>query len=103
MVRLVSLAFMLVVTPGGAIAQGVPVNDSGLTARDLVETADRDRDLTLQREKLTVRELLSRLTQDQLAVLQGILDAQTSPGGQALPAMVSDLEDGSGDADRAAR
>ena len=103
MVRLVSLAFMLVVTPGGAIAQGVPVNDSGLTARDLVETADRDRDLTLQREKLTVRELLSRLTQDQLAVLQGILDAQTSPGGQALPAMVSGLEDGSAGADRAAR
>ena len=103
MVRLVSLAFMLVVTPGGAIAQGVPVNDSGLTARDLVETADRDRDLTLQREKLTVGELLSRIAQDQLAVLQGILDAQTSPGGQALPAMVSVLEDGSAGADRAAR
>ena len=56
MVRLVSLAFMLVATPGGAIAQGVPVNDSGLTARDLVETADRDKDLALQREKLTVGE-----------------------------------------------
>ena len=40
MVRLVSLAFMLVATPGRVLAQGVPVNDSGLTARDLVETAD---------------------------------------------------------------
>ena len=28
-----------------ALAQGVPVNDSGLTARDLVETADREADL----------------------------------------------------------
>lgn len=103
MVRLVSLAFMLVATPGGVLAQGVPVNDSGLTARDLVETADRDRDIALQREKLAVGELLSRITQDQLAVLQGILDAQTSPGGQALPAMISGLEDGSGDAALSAR
>ncbi|MCB2093054.1 MAG: lytic transglycosylase domain-containing protein, partial [Rhodobacteraceae bacterium] len=85
------------------LAQGVPVNDSGLTARDIVETGDRDRDLTLQREKLTVEELLTGITQDQLVVLQSILDAQTSLGGQGLPAMVSGLEDGSSDADRSAR
>ena len=101
--RLAPLAFFLAAAPGHMLAQGVPVNDSGLTARDIVETGDRDRDLTLQREKLTVEELLTGITQDQLAVLQSILDAQTSLGGQGLPAMVSGLEDGSSDADRSAR
>ena len=101
--RLAPLAFLLAAAPGHMLAQGVPVNDSGLTVRDIVETGDRDRDLTLQREKLTVEELLTGITQDQLAVLQSILDAQTSLGGQGLPAMVSGLEDGSSDADRSAR
>ena len=101
--RLAPLAFFLAAAPGHMLAQGVPVNDSGLTARDIVETGDRDRDLNLQREKLTVEELLTGITQDQLAVLQSILDAQTSLGGQGLPAMVSGLEDGSSDADRSAR
>jgi hypothetical protein len=101
--RFALLALMLVAAPGGALAQGVPVHDSGLTARDIVETGNRDRDLTLQGEKLTVEELLTGITQDQLAVLQSILDAQTSLGGQGLPAMVSGLEDGSGDAARAAQ
>ena len=101
--RLAPLAFFLAAAPGHMLAQGVPVNDSGLTARDIVETGDRDRDLTLQREKLTVEELLTGITQDQLAVLQSILDAQTSLGGQGLPAMVFGLEDGSGDAARAAQ
>ena len=58
-----------------ALAQGVPVNDSGLTARDLVETADREADLELQREKLTVEEQISEIEREQLAVLDAILDA----------------------------
>ncbi|MEL6284792.1 MAG: lytic transglycosylase domain-containing protein [Pseudomonadota bacterium] len=78
----------------------MPVNDSGLTARDIIETGDREADLTIQRDKLTVEELLTEIEREQLAVLQNILDAQTSFGGQGLPAMVSDLEGGSGDADR---
>ena len=90
-------AFWLPVT---GFAQGVPVNDSGLTARDLVETRHRETDLGIQRETLSVHELLTEIEQEQLAVLQRILDAQTSFGGQGLPAMVSDLEGGSGDATR---
>ena len=86
--------------PVSGLAQGVPVNDSGLTARDLVETRHRETDLGIQRETLSVQELLTEIEQEQLAVLQSILDAQTSFGGQGLPAMVSDLEGGSGDAAR---
>ena len=86
--------------PVSGLAQGVPVNDGGLTARDLVETRHRETDLGIQRETLSVQEVLTEIEQEQLAVLQSILDAQTSFGGQGLPAMVSDLESGSGDAAR---
>ncbi len=88
--------------PASALAQGVPTNDSGLTARDIVETGDRDADLAVQREKLTVEELLTEIEREQLATLRAILDAQTSFGGQGLPGMVADLESGSGDPDRSA-
>ena len=88
--------------PAAALGQGVPTNDSGLTARDIVETGDRDADLAVQREKLAVEELLTEIEREQLATLRAILDAQTSFGGQGLPGMVADLESGSGDPDRSA-
>nr|WP_204114553.1 transglycosylase SLT domain-containing protein [Shimia biformata] len=88
--------------PAAALAQGVPTNDSGLTARDIVETGDRDADLAVQREKLAVEELLTEIEREQLATLRAILDAQTSFGGQGLPGMVADLEGGSGDPDQSA-
>ena len=88
--------------PAAALGQGVPTNDSGLTARDIVETGDRDADLAVQREKLTVEELLTEIEREQLATLRAILDAQTSFGGQGLPGMVADLEGGGGDPDRSA-
>jgi len=90
----------LCLLPGFALSQGVPTNDSGLTARDIVETGDREADLAVQADKLSVRELISEIEREQLEALQRILDAQTSFGGQGLPAMVSSLESGSGDADR---
>ena len=98
--RLVILTVFLTGAAGLATAQGVPVNDSGLTLRDIIETADREDDLAVQRESLSVEELLAEIEQEQLAVLRNILDAQTSFGGQGLPGMVSNLEAGSGDADR---
>ena len=88
--------------PAAALAQGVPTNDSGLTARDIVETGDRDADLAVQREKLIVEELLTEIEREQLATLRAILDAQTSFGGQGLPGMVADLEGGGSDPDRSA-
>ena len=93
-------AVSLIVSASVAAAQGVPVNDSGLTARDIIETGDREDDLAVQADKLSVRELLAEIEREQLATLQSILDAQTSFGGQGLPDMVSALEAGSGDPDR---
>lgn len=87
----------LCLLPGLALSQGVPTNDSGLTARDIVETGDREADLAVQTDKLAVRELIAEIEREQLETLQRILDAQTSFGGQGLPAMVSGLESGSGD------
>jgi len=100
MTRLVVFICSLMAVAGHAPAQGVPVNDGGLTARDIVETGDREADLAVQRETLAVEELLTEIEREQLAVLRNILDAQTSFGGQGLPAMVSGLESGSGDAER---
>ena len=62
----------------------MPTNDSGLTARDIVETGDREADLAIQADKLAVRELIAEIEREQLATLQRILDAQTSFGGQGL-------------------
>lgn len=86
---------------GIATAQGLPVNDTQLTLRDLIETSDRETDLATQRETLNVEQILTQIEQEQLTVLRNILDAQTSFGGQGLPAMVSALEGGSGNPDRA--
>ena len=96
------LAAMLVLVGATsvALAQGVPVNDSGLTARDLIETADREADLTVQRETLTVEEQITEIEREQLAVLDAILDAQTSFDAASITGMVTDLEEGNGDADR---
>lgn len=96
----IALLLFLVLVAGPAPAQGVPVNDSGLTARDIIETGDREADLTVQRETLAVEELLTEIEREQLAVLRNILDAQTSFGGQGLPGMISSLEAGDGDTDR---
>lgn len=86
--------------PVAASAQGVPVNDSRLTARDIVETGDRAADLAVQADKLTIRERLTKIEREQLAVLRNILDAQTSFRGQSLPRVISNLETGSSDPDR---
>ncbi|WP_366942616.1 lytic transglycosylase domain-containing protein [uncultured Tateyamaria sp.] len=80
----------------------MPVNDSGLTARDLIETADREADLAVQRETLTVQEQITAIEREQLAVLDAILDAQTSFDSASITGVVTDLESGSGDADRSA-
>lgn len=97
---ILSFAFSTL-SAGIATAQGLPVIDTQLTLRDLIETGDRETDLATQRETLNVEQILTQIEQEQLAVLQNILDAQTSFGGQGLPAMVSALESGSGDPARA--
>jgi len=100
--KLVHILAVLAATTGTAAAQGVPTNDSGLTARDIVETSDREVDLALQADKLATRELLAAIKREQLATLQAILDAQTSFDGAGVGPMVTSLEGGSGSADRSA-
>ncbi len=100
--KLVLILAVLAATTGTAAAQGVPTNDSGLTARDIVETGDREVDLALQADKLATRELLAAIKREQLATLQAILDAQTSFDGAGVGPMVTSLEGGSGSADRSA-
>ena len=92
-----ALLFLLSTAVSFAHAQGVPTNDGGLTVRDIVETGDRDIELATQADKLTVQELISEIEREQLATLARILDAQSSFGGQGLPAMVSGLDSGRGD------
>lgn len=99
--RLVA-ALLLAGLPSGALAQGVPVVDSGLTARDIIETGDREADLAVQGETLAVEEAISEIEREQLSVLDAILDAQTSFDSASINGMVTDLESGNGDADRSA-
>ena len=58
----------LCLLPGLALSQGVPTNDSGLTARDIVETGDREADLAIQADKLSVRELIAEIERERLAI-----------------------------------
>ncbi|WP_425438963.1 lytic transglycosylase domain-containing protein [Roseivivax halotolerans] len=83
---------MLLASP--AIAQGVPTVDGSLIIRNEASNAHRESDLAIQRETLSVQEAINEIERQQLAVLEQILDAQTSVGGQGIPEMVSDLEDG---------
>lgn len=98
--KLTVAALLLIWVSSSALAQGVPVVDSGLTARDLIETADREADLAVQGETQTVEEQITAIEQEQLRVLDAILDAQTSFDSASITGMVSGLEEGSGDADR---
>ncbi len=97
-----SLILVSLLLPALALAQGVPTNDTALTLRDLLETRDREADLATQTEKQAVRASITEIEEAQLATLQRILEAQTNFGGQSLTAMVVDLEEGTGDPDRAA-
>lgn len=77
-----------------AVSQGVPTVDGSLFIRNEAANLRRESDLATQAERLSAAEAISEIEREQLAVLQQILDAQSSFGGQGIPAMVSTLEDG---------
>lgn len=77
-----------------ALSQGVPTVDGTLFIRNEAANLRRENDLATQAERLSTAEAISEIEREQLAVLQQILDAQSSFGGQGIPAMVSTLEDG---------
>ena len=77
-----------------AVSQGVPTVDGNLFIRNEAANLRRESDLATQAERLSAAEAISEIEREQLAVLQQILDAQSSFGGQGIPAMVCTLEDG---------
>ena len=77
-----------------SFAQGVPTVDGGLIIRNEAANLRREADLATQAERLSTAEAIAEIEAEQLEVLQNILDAQSSFGGQNIPAMVQGLEDG---------
>ncbi|WP_373636935.1 lytic transglycosylase domain-containing protein [Yoonia sp. BS5-3] len=72
----------------------MPTVDGGLIIRNEAANLRREADLATQAERLSTAEAIAEIEAEQLEVLQNILDAQTSFGGQNIPAMVQGLEDG---------
>ena len=85
-----------------AFAQGVPTVDAGLTVRNTAANAEREADIVRQEQRVTIQSQIEEIEREQLLVLERILDAQTSLGGQGIPDMVTAMEDGDGDPDAAA-
>lgn len=79
-----------------ALPQGVPTVDLGLAARNAAANAHRESDLEVQRRRVEIQAEIEEIEREQLDVLQQILDAQTSFGGQGVPPMVAALEAGDG-------
>ncbi len=77
-----------------SFAQGVPTVDGGLIIRNEAANLRREADLATQAERLSTAEAIAEIEAEQFEVLQNILDAQSSFGGQNIPAMVQGLEDG---------
>ena len=94
MTRIASATALALVWASATVGQGVPTVDSGLMIRNQAANTRREADLATQRETLAVQEQIAEIERDQLVVLQQILDAQTSLGGQGIPAMVTGLENG---------
>ena len=89
-----SLTAICLIWATSSVAQGVPTVDGGLFVRNTAANVRRESDLATQQERLTTAQQIAQIEQEQLSVLQQILDAQSSFGGQGVPAMVSGLEDG---------
>ena len=85
-----------------AFAQGVPTVDAGLVVRNTAANAEREADIARQERRVTIQSQIEEIERDQLAVLERILDAQTSLGGQGIPEMITSMEEGGGDPDASA-
>ncbi|WP_167646914.1 lytic transglycosylase domain-containing protein [Mameliella alba] len=87
------LAFAALACP--ASGQGVPTFDAQGFARTTALIAQRDRDLELQRDRLTGQEELAEIERQQLATLNDLVEA-TSLGGTDVSATITGLEAGRG-------
>lgn len=92
--KLLSMTVIGLIWASSAVGQGVPTVDRGLVVRNQAANAHREEDLATQRKTLSVQEQIAQIEREQLAVLQQILEAQTSFGDGNIPAMVAGLEYG---------
>lgn len=81
-----------------ASAQGVPTFDLRLFAGRQAIIDQREQDLALQQDRLTREEELAEVERQQLAALNGIMDAMTLRAGD-VAGTVAGLETGQGEAD----
>ena len=82
-------------TAGPAVAQGVPTFDLRLFAERQAILEQTDRDLTLQQDRLTREEELAEIERQQLASLEGLMDAMSLGSGD-VAGTVAGLEAGQG-------
>jgi hypothetical protein len=82
-------------TVGAAIAQGVPTFDLRLFAERQAILEQTDQDLALQQDRLTREEELTEIERQQLASLEGLMDAMSLGSGD-VAGTVAGLEAGHG-------
>ena len=82
-------------TVGPAVAQGVPTFDLRLFAERQAILEQTDQDLALQQDRLTREEELAEIERQQLASLDGLMDAM-SRGDSNVAGTVAGLEAGQG-------
>lgn len=96
-----ALTVVVLALASPAPAQGVPTVDAGLAARNAAAIVHRENDIALQERRIEVQAEIDGIAREQLTVLQAILDAQTSLGGQGIPEVVAALEAGDGNPEAA--
>ncbi len=80
---------------GPSVAQGVPTFDLRLFAERQAILEQTDRDLTLQQDRLSREEELAEIERQQLASLEGLMDAMSLGSGD-VAGTVAGLEAGQG-------
>lgn len=98
---LLGCSAIAVVTTSPVWSQGVPVVDGNLAVKEAAITAQREKDLALQKEKLATEEDILALDDELIAELDKLIQAATVPP-QNTSDMVETLESGSGDSEAAA-
>lgn len=77
----------LICLSGPAFAQGVPTFDAGAFLQRERILAQGDRDLVVQRERLSQEEVLAEIEEQQLQALSDILDASSVSGAATIAAL----------------
>lgn len=77
----------LICLGGPASAQGVPTFDAGTFLQRERILAQGDRDLVVQRERLSQEEMLAEIEEQQLQALNDILDASSVSGAATIAAL----------------